>query len=69
LLTALLVPLQTEALVGLQVQSLDLITLANGQHFVPAPGTQATEAWGWFRNGLLSNRQGRQIGFRQELIG
>jgi hypothetical protein len=68
LLTALLVPLQTEALVGLQVQSLDLITLANGQHFVPAPGAQATEAWGWFRNGLLSNRQGRQIGFRQELI-
>jgi hypothetical protein len=63
------VPLQTEALVGLQVQSLDLITLANGQHFVPAPGAQATEAWGWFRNGLLSNRQGRRIGFRQELIG
>jgi len=63
------VPLQTEALVGLQVQSLDLVTLANGQHFVPAPGAQATEAWGWFRNGLFSNRKFRRIGFGQGLIG
>jgi len=28
------------------VQSLDLIALADGQHFVPAPGAQTTEAWG-----------------------
>ncbi|GDX73481.1 hypothetical protein LBMAG40_01380 [Cyanobium sp.] len=69
MLTALLMPLQTEALVGLQVQSLDLIALADGQHFVPAPGAQATEAWGWFRNRLSSNRQFRQKGFGQELIG
>jgi hypothetical protein len=69
LLTALLVPLQTEALVGLQVQSLDLVALADGKNFVPAPGAQATEAWDGFRNGLLSNRQSRQKGFRQELIG
>lgn len=69
LLTAVVVPLQTETLVGLQVQSLDLVTLANGQHFVPAPGAQATEAWGWFRNGLFSNRKFRRIGFGQGLIG
>ena len=69
LLTALLVPLQTEALVWLQVQSLDLITLANGQHFVPAPGAQATQAWGWFQNGLFGNRQFRQKGFGQQGFG
>jgi hypothetical protein len=49
----LVVPLQTEALVGLQVQPLDLVALANGQHFVPAPGAQATESWGWFAGGLV----------------
>jgi hypothetical protein len=69
LLTAVVVPLQTEALVGFQVQSLDLVPLANGQHSVPAPGAQATEAWRWFRNGLFSNRQFRRIGFGQGLIG
>jgi len=69
LLTALLMPLQTEALVGLQVQSLDLVALADGQHFEPAPGAQTTEAWCWFRNGLFSNRQFRRMGFGQGLIG
>jgi hypothetical protein len=65
----MVVPLQTEALVGLQVQSLDLVALPNGQHFEPAPGAQATEAWGWLRNGLSRKGQFRQKGFWQELIG
>ena len=69
LLTALLVPLQTEALVWLQVQSLDLITLADGQHFVPAPGTQAAEDWGRFWNACFGPGLFRRRRFGQGLSG